>query len=143
MQPALESAFRRTRYRVWIPDGELVLRVDQHEPALIELLNEAGAHCAALLTAFNPGGRRQAPFRNRQSQQRLREQLRRQGCRMFAGRNEDPRGRWMAEPSFLVPGLPFLRAEELAASYRQAAFLWMEKDGTPRLIEAAAYSRRT
>jgi hypothetical protein len=143
MRRELESAFRRTRYRVWIPGAELVLRVDRTEPALATLLHAANARCAALLTAFNPGGRRQAAFGNRQLQRRLDEQLRGQGCATFAGRNEDPRGLWPAEPSLLVPGLPFTRAREIAARYGQAAFLWMDADGTPRLVETAAKPRKT
>jgi hypothetical protein len=101
------------------------------------MLRDTGARCAALLTAFNPGGRRQAPFRNRQSQQRLQRELLRDGYVVLAGRNEDPRGRWPMEPSLLALDLPLMRARRLAARHGQLAFLWMEEDGTPRLIETA------
>lgn len=138
MRSELESAFRRAHYRVLAPSGELVLRVDQSEPALATLLRDAGAHGAALITAFNPDGRRHAPFFNRQSQRRLHRELQRQGFAMLAGHNVDPRGRWPAEPSFLVPGLPLDRARETAARYGQAAFLWIDAGGTPRLIATAA-----
>lgn len=137
MHRELESAFRRARYRVFAPAGELLLRVDQPDVKLAELLaNSAGT--AALLTAFNPHGRRQAPFRNRRSQQLLMRTLKQQGRIMFAARNEDPRGRWPVEPSLLVMGMLEKDARRLAARHGQAAFLWIETGGTPRLIETAA-----
>jgi hypothetical protein len=137
MEKELESAFRRTNYRVFA-DTTLLLRVDRAEPALRVLLHEADADSAALLTAFNPGGLRQPPFRNRQSGQRLGRELARAGFTAIAGRNEDPHGRWPVEPSLLVLALPWPRAHALAARYGQVAFLWIEADGTPRLIETAA-----
>jgi hypothetical protein len=137
MQKELESAFRRTHYRVFA-DKTLLLHVDQAEPALALLLERFDAGCAALLTTFNPGGCRQPPFRNRQSQQRLGRDLARAGFTVIAGRNEDPRGQWPVEPSLLVLALPLPRAHQIAAHYGQVAFLWIERDGTPRLIETAA-----
>jgi hypothetical protein len=138
MRRELESAFRRTRYRVFAPDGELVLRVDEPAPAMAALLRACMAREAALLTAFNPQGQRQPAFRNRQAQRALRAALLQQGCLVIEGRNEDPRGLWPAEPSLLVLGMSLARAQELALRHGQAAFLWMDAAGTPRLIEAAA-----
>ncbi len=138
MQRELEVAFRRARYRVFTPAGELLLGVDRTDSRLAALLRDSGAHCAALLTAFNPGGQRQAPFRNRQSQRRLIRALARQAPALFAGRNEDPRNRWPMETSVLVLNLPEQGARHLAACFKQAAFLWMDAGGTPRLIETAA-----
>ena len=138
MHRELEAAFRRTRYRVFAASGELLLQVDRVEPALAAVLRDSGAHCAALLTAFNPDGRRQAPFRNRQSQQRLHRELQRRGHAVIPARNEDPRGLWPMEPSLLVPNLPLIHARQLAAHYGQVAFLWMDDGATPRLIETAA-----
>lgn len=140
MEGELESAFRRTHYRVLASSSELLLRVDQHEPALATVLHANEAHCAALLTAFNPGGRRQAPFHNRRSQQRLQRELQCRGYTTIEGRNEDPRGRWPVEPSMLALGLPLVQARQLAVRYGQLAFLWMDESGTPRLIETAAHA---
>lgn len=138
MHSELESAFRRTNYRVLVPHGELILHVDRCELALLELFRETGTRSAALLTAHNPDGRRHAWFSNHQSQQWLRNRLVRHGYMVIAGRNEDPRGRWPAEPSLLVPGLPFAAARRIAMRYGQVAFLWLGADATPRLMETAA-----
>jgi hypothetical protein len=138
MQRQLESAFRRTNYRVFARDGELLLKVDEANPGLAALLHASGAACAALLTAFNPGGSRQALFRNRRSQQRLHHALQQWGYPVIQARNEDPRSLWPGEPSLLVPGLACEVARQLAADHGQIAFLWIEAGGTPRLIETAA-----
>jgi hypothetical protein len=137
MHRELESAFRRTRYRVLTPDAELLLRVDQRAPALADLLRKSGASCAALLTAFNPAGSRYPPFRNRQWQRQLGRELARQGHVLLPARNEDPRGLWPTEASLLVLDLPPAEARRIAARYRQVAFLWLDAAGTPRLIFTA------
>jgi len=135
-----QTAFRRTSYRVRTPGGELLLRVDHQAPALGELLHECGASGAALLTAFNPGGRRAPPLRNRQAQHRLRRELAALALPVLPGCNEDPRGLWPVEPSLLVPGLQLQAARTIAARYGQLAFLWSGCDATPRLIETATAS---
>lgn len=138
MRRELESAFRRARYRVLSSSGELLLRVDESDAALAALLRASGANCASLLTAFNPCGRRQAPFRNRRAQKRLHDALTRAGHVVLLGRNEDPRGLWPVESSVFVFDLPQEDAQRIAARYQQAAFLYVEVNGTPRLIETAA-----
>jgi len=138
MRRELESAFRRTRYRVHVPQGALLLHVDVVEPGLASLLRASHVHQAALLTAFNPGGRRHPPFRNRQAQRALRAELLQSGHEVLEGRNEDPRGLWPAEPALLALGLSLPCAQRIALRYGQVAFLWLDATGTPRLVEAAA-----
>lgn len=138
MHRKLETAFRNTHYLVSTADGELLLRIDRRSPELSALLRDTGAGSAALLTAFNPGARKQAAFLNRRMQRRLRIELAAQGFTMLEGRNEDPRGRWPVEPSLLVLDLQLARAQRLAARYGQVALLWMTGDGVPRLVQAAA-----
>lgn len=138
MRRELRKTFRGVHYCVTAPRGDLLLRVDQRHPDLAALLEESGASQAALLTAFNPGARRAAPFRNQRAQRRLREEIAHRGYRTLAGRNEDPRGRWPTEPTLLVLGLPLQVARRLAAGHGQVAFLWIQSDGTPRLVETAA-----
>jgi hypothetical protein len=138
MDAGLEAAFRNTRYRVSTSSGELQLHVDRPDAILARLLRESGAHCAALVTAFNPGGRRMTAFRNRRAQRRLRDELLRGGHRVFEGRNEDPHRRWPVESSMLVINLPLAAARNLCTRYGQVAFLWSGPDGTPRLHATAA-----
>ncbi len=134
----LLAAFQEAHYRITTAHGEWLLRVDEPAPELVVVLRKAGASHAALLTAFNPDGRRATPWRNRRAQLQLHADLLRTGLRVLAGRNEDPRRHWPEEPSFLVVGLRLPDARHNAARYRQAVFLWMRADGTPRLVETAA-----
>jgi hypothetical protein len=138
MHRELETAFLRTQYRVFALPDELILQVGRPNPVLAGLLHQAGVQCAAVLTAFNPAGRRSAPFRNRHAQRLLAAQLRRSGHTVLAGRNEDPRRRWPVEPTCLVLGLPLAAARRIAARYAQAAIVWADASGTPQLIPVTA-----
>lgn len=141
MRRELSRTFGGVHYRVTTPRGELLLRVDQPHPGLAALLQASGASRAALMTAFNPGACLAPPFRNRREQGLLRAKVVRLGYRAWAGRNVDPRGRWPVEPTLLVLDLPLEVAQRLAARHGQVAFLWIQSDGTPRLVETAALRR--
>lgn len=143
MHRELEIAFRRTAYRVRAPATELMLRIDQPNPALAGVLQDAGVQCAAVLTAFNPRGRRSPPFLNRRAHQQLRTELERAGYTLLPGHNEDPRRHWPVEPTWTALGLPLADAQTIAARFGQAAILWMDAAGTPRLIAAASARRKS
>jgi hypothetical protein len=134
---ALREAYRAARYRV--ADGDLLLAVDQPSPALAALLRRLDAPTAALFTAFNPSGLRQADALNHAAHVDLLHDLHQAGYHSLAAVNEDPRGQWPDEPSLLVPAISLAAARALAARYRQLAFLWMDAaSATPRLFETAA-----
>ncbi len=142
MEDSLLAAFRAARYRFDHPDGELLLAVDVPSPALAALLRSRGADCMAVLTAFNPQGRRQDHASNRIAQDLLLQDIQSAGHAFLPGRNEDPAGQWPAEESFLVPGISATAALALAVRYRQLAFLWTDAaTATPRLIWTTAPAR--
>lgn len=138
MDPALDAAFRAARYRFRTQMGEMELSVDVPSAALAGLLQAHGAKSMAVLTAFNPQGRRQDERRNRDAQRELLQQLTASGCVLYPGQNEDPAGRWPVEQSVLALDLDLAEAHRLAARYNQLAFLWASAPmAVPRLIEAA------
>lgn len=137
MDNELEAAFRSAHYRVATPAGELLLRVDERNEHLAALLREAGATQAALLTAFNPLGKRRGEQENRATQAVLVAGLAAAGHRLLQGRNADARGDW-AEDSVLVLGIDRAAARDCAACFGQAAFLWIDAAATPRLVGTAA-----
>jgi hypothetical protein len=140
MNEAQRAAFRITDYRVDAPAGELLLKVDQQNAMLADVLRSRGADCAAVITAFNPQARLQEDAENRAAQALLERDLDASGHDLLPGRNEDPTGHWPVEESFLVPGLTQPAARELAARYGQLAFLWIDaSNATPRLIETAVH----
>lgn len=138
MDHVLKTAYRAALYRVLAPAGELLLKVDQPSPGLADLLREAGADQAALLTAFNPHSQIQTAGWNRTAQARLLAQLAAEGYRPLPACNGDPAGRWPVEHSVLVPGMDLPAARRIAARYQQVAFLWIDARGTPRLVETRA-----
>lgn len=139
MNEALRAAFRATLYQFDSPEGELLLRVDAPNAALVRFLRGQGADSMAVLTAFNPQARQQEIAANRASQELLRRDLTAAGHVLLPGRNVDPAGQWPVEDSFLVPGINLQAARSFAARYGQLAFLWMDTSGaTLRLVETAA-----
>ncbi|MEO6081042.1 MAG: DUF3293 domain-containing protein [Steroidobacteraceae bacterium] len=139
MDDARRKAFLAAIYRFDSEDGELLLTVDSPNAALLDLLHSRGTQSAAVITAFNPQGRRQDDTLNRAAQDVLLRDLTTAGHDIFPGRNEDPDGRWPVEASFLVLGISLSAARALAARHNQLAFLWADAvTATPRLIETAA-----
>ncbi len=137
-EAALMAAYRNARYRIDGPRGEFTLRVDQHSAPLTALLQAGGVQCAALLTAFNPGSNRCSQQQNETAQRSLARDLSAAGHRCLQGRNEDLAGEWPVEPSLLALGLTLPGAHAIAARFAQAAFLWSDASGTPRLVKTAA-----
>jgi hypothetical protein len=138
MDEALHAAFRGTRYCFESPEGALALKVDTRDDALRALLRNQHADSAAVLTAFNPQGKRRDHSVNLAAQAQLRRDLRAAGFMLLPGRNEDPAREWVEE-SLLVIGIDIAAARSQAARHDQLAFLWIDAaSATPRLIETAA-----
>lgn len=137
MDSALEAAYRAARYRIATPRGELVLRVDEHSQPLADLLHQAGVSQAAVLTAFNPHSQAQPAQWNHDAQQRLLAELEASGCRVLHGCNSDATGHWV-EHSALVLGMELPAARQYASRYQQVAFVWIDAEATPRLVETDA-----
>jgi hypothetical protein len=120
---SLARAFRATRYEA---DG-LVLRVGRRD-GVDALLARLGAREAALVTAWNPLGRRRGAGANRRAARALAAALRRvkalpAGSRL-AGWHEE----------MLAVALPWPRAVALARRFRQAAILALRRGAAARLV---------
>lgn len=137
---ALIEAYRATCYRIDAPQGELKLRIDQHDAGLAQLLRDAGVATAAVLTAFNPGSELREATANAAAQARLHRELTQAGYRLLAAVNEPmdeaARAKW-SEPSLLVQGITQDAALAFARRHRQQAFVWIDDAATPRLMLAA------
>lgn len=138
MEDALRAAYCATNYRYTSAEGELLLIVGRANPALAALLRNRGVHCAAVLTAFNPGSVQQEPDWNLAAQSALQRELQAMGLECIPGLHEDPTGNWPAEAGLLVPGMGRIEAHAMAARYGQLAFLWCDASAVPQLIETTA-----
>lgn len=146
LDDALLAAYHATCYRVQAPGTELRLHIGRHEPLLAKLLREAWVEHAALLTAWNPGSQPQDPATNEASHQSLVQELQAAGYPCLHGRNEPAAGSasdagWV-ERSVLALDVSFDAARAIAARYGQLAFLWIDKQATPRLVITAAGSQQ-
>ena len=112
-------AWRRARYRAWLPAGEFALAIGASFPA------DAGVPPGqpfALITAWNPGARRRDRYRNELDQRRLRRRLSRLAASVHEASGASPDGRWH-EPSLLALDLPLRHADRLARDFGQRAIL--------------------
>lgn len=137
----LLAAYRATRYRVFAPGRELLLHIDQRDESLAKLLREAWVEGGALLTAWNPGSQHQSLEKNRALQKQLVGELETAGHPCLAARNEaqaDQAADVWNEDSVLALDIGVDAARDIAARYGQLAFLWIDRQATPRLIITAA-----
>jgi len=113
------SAWLGTRYRAWLPAGELALAIGAPFPTGAGV---PSGQSFALITAWNPGARRRDRFRNEVDQRRLRRRLSRLAASVHEASGASPDGRWH-EPGLLALGLPLRHADRLARDFGQRAIL--------------------
>jgi len=128
------SAYLATSYSVQIGKEQLVLKIGEASPALVDLFAATRTSGAAYLTAFNPHGTMQSDSDNVQANAHLMNAIRQAGYSFFEGSSRADQGDWPAEVSYLILGLTLDDAKHLGTSYRQDALLWAGPDGVPELI---------
>lgn len=127
----LDSAYRATTYRVFLPGGAIDLRIGEASPVLAGWLAGAGAAGFAIVTAYNPGSVPADDNAERQAQ--LECELLEGNYEPYAGENL-PDGEGPVEESCFVPDLALEDACALAADYGQNAVVCGGADGLPRLV---------
>ena len=128
LTPDLVQAYEHALYAV---EGGPVLRIGADDPALDRLLEEHGVASAAFVTAANPRGVPTSHAANESAMAALRETL---TYRFLPGEGRDPEGRWSAEPSLLVLGIPRAEAAALGRRLAQNAIVYVEKGRAPELV---------
>lgn len=129
----LLKAYRQAEYVVF-GEPPLVLRVGEANRRLDTILEAARKETAAFLTACNARGERRSDADNQAAQVRLEQALEEKPYGCYPGEGRDPEGRWPAEPSLLVVGIPRADAEALGRRFEQNALLFVERGGAPQLI---------
>ena len=118
-------------------ERRIVLRVGEPNAELDALMEAAGATTAAFVTAANPRGKRRREDENAIAFDSLNAFLNEARHRRRAGEGRDPQGRWPAEPSLLVLGIPRAKAKALGRRFGQNAIVFIEKGGAPELVVLA------
>ncbi|MDZ7668260.1 MAG: DUF3293 domain-containing protein [Gammaproteobacteria bacterium] len=130
----LDTAYRQTVYRVHRPDVPVDFCVDEHSPALQELLRSYASDSAAFLTAHNPGSRLMSQMHNCNAQAALEAQARGMGATALPGVALDPQGAWPAEDSLLLVNIDREAACNLGRRFGQNALVWIDQTGLPELV---------
>lgn len=132
--PAIAQAFESAHYEITAPDGEtVVLRIGLHDN-LDRLLLQCNATSIAILTAWNPGGKRTSDSQNERAQARLQERIRSLNLRMLNGRNLDPNGVGPTEPTCVLLDASHAQTRALASLHDQLAYVYASMESPPALI---------
>jgi len=137
LDPSLRAAYERALYVVFgSPNVEF--RIGRKSEVLDAMMQMAHATGAAFVSSANTRGvatpeneRRLAEFLLRSRTQPLTAAGK---YRVYQGEGRHPEGRWTAEPSVLIVGIPRAEAEALGRMLEQNAMVWIEKGKTPELV---------
>lgn len=133
LAPEVLEAYRKAEYVVF-GEPPLVLRIGERNCRLDGMLEVARKDSAAFLTAFNPGGQRRSDQDNEAAQVQLERALEEKPYGCYPGEGRDPQGRWSAEPSLLVIGIPRDEAEALGREFEQNAIVYVARGSAPELV---------
>ncbi len=134
MNAALLAAYRRTIYRVHLPEGDVDLRVGELSPTLDAALEARGVTRWAWLTAVNPRSEVLSDAENRRRLHDLAAALANESLTHLPGVAIDPDGAWPDEASFFVLEPDAERLRALADRFEQNAYLAGERGEAARLV---------
>lgn len=130
----LEKAYRATTYRIHAPQGDIDLRIGEASPALDSLLQQMGADCWAIITAWNPRSTLQAAATNAAAQARLAEWLSGNGFRWLPGKSLADAWDWPAEPTCFVFGMAVSAAQNCGRHFGQYAVIAGLVERAPQIV---------
>ena len=132
----LQIAYANTSYRL-LEHADIVLRVGQFSPELLNLLNDFEAKTAAFVTAWNPFSNPLPKAENQKLNQDLLSWIRECELVCFEGIGEGDDGRWPGEESFLIIGIDRATTLQLGKTFKQNAVIWVGSSAVPELLICA------
>ncbi len=133
LDPELLKAYLETDYFV-SDDPPLLLRIGEENDDAKILLASFAVSSAAFLTAWNPGSQQLSDDENDARQAGLLSEIESRRLNYLVGYGQ--RGDWQ-EYSYLVLGVSKEEARELAETFEQNAFVWLDQSGVPELVTLA------
>lgn len=137
--PELLSAYENTNYIVTSPGYETSIHVGELNNDVVLWLKDINANCAAFLTAYNPDSNALSDNENKQRHEELISKLKSTGIHFLDGYGKGLDTQWPAETSLLIGGSSRHEFDALAASYGQAAYVYIDTLGNVELIEKSRY----
>jgi hypothetical protein len=133
MSEELLKAYRQALYFVETPKGQILLKVGERSPELIELVHQQNCDNWAYITAANPKSEILSEEENGSRNTELENLLSKDSYAFFKGIAKSPEDSFPAEISFLVFGISEKEAVKLAERFNQAALLLGTLTGIPVL----------
>ena len=137
LDPALRAAYERADYVVYASPG-IQFHIGEPSDVLDAMMAMNRVASAAFVSSANTRGvatpeneRRLADFLLRGA---LDDPAMHKKYRVYQGEGRDPEGKWNAEPSVLIMGIPRAEAEALGRKLEQNAIVWIEKGRAPELL---------
>lgn len=127
INPDLLRAYKKTRFVVRAPEGEIVLRVGERNLRLEVLMEKLGAVSSAFVTAWNPGSGKLSIGENQTRQARLTEDVEKAGYVFFCGEGVAQDKTWVSEASVLIVGILRRDAHRLGICFGQLAVVFAER----------------
>jgi hypothetical protein len=119
--PELIAAYRRARYRIAAPTGDILLRLDAADPGVVALFAQAQAPWAVFITAYQPFSHPVSEEENAARQTELLAWAIARGLSWLDGEGGPPEGTdatWAPEPSrFLFIDAPAAIADTLMLNF--------------------------
>lgn len=137
IDPAFFDAYVATRFVVWAPAGEIVLRIGERTRGLDELMTKHGALGCAFITACNPGSVKLPDAENQVRRTELVGMVRKSGYVYFEGLGVGQDAAWPPEASILILGISRESAKRLGTQFGQLAIVFAELDRSVELVFCA------
>ncbi len=138
LDPALRAAYERAVYAIFASPG-VEFRIGERSDVLDAMMTMNRVRCAAFVSSATNRGMASPENERRLADFLLSGQLdnlQHPACRyrFYRGERRDPEGKWTAEPSVLIMGIPRDEAEALGRRLEQNAIVYIEKLKAPELV---------
>jgi hypothetical protein len=134
----LETAYRETRYSIFIEGKPVIVRIDAPLPAEVDhLLQQSKSQTGIIITAWNPRSEPRPVEENRERNRQLLSLLTAQGYQVYEALGEGKDPAWPAEESLFVLDIEKDRADKLAIDYGQNAYVSLAKSQPATLVFSA------
>jgi hypothetical protein len=141
IDPDLLRAYKKTRFVVRAPEGEIVLRVGERNLHLDALMAKFSAVSSAFVTAWNPGSVSLSVDENQNRQTTLTVEVEKAGYVSFCGEGVGQDQTWAPEASVLIVGILRGDAQRLGMRFGQVAIVFAERGRALELLLCSDHNR--
>lgn len=119
MDENLMKAYLETDYVVFYKDSKIIIKIDQNNGFLDQLLNDNNATSCIFITAYNPQSELFSAEKNQKNQDLLIKDL--SNYKFFYGEGCSVDNTWLPEKSLLVLDISIDETKKLMRKYNQKA----------------------